>query len=381
MGAIWSTFVGFFEQVLMLFAVFTGNLALGIILFTICARLFILPLTLQSIRSSREMQKVQPLMKEVQRKHGKDQKKLQEEMMKIYREHKVNPAAGCLPMLLQIPIFIGVYQAIIHLMTQDQQQYLGDEMRAAVVDGNIEPLFSQTFLGPLWELSGLDNGDIIPNLLSQDFFGVSLGLPVFSEGFSVFNGAEYLILPIVAIALQFVQQQMAMPRTQDPQQKMMAQIMMFLPLFMGYIMVIVPTGTVLYWATSSVVGIVQQYFITGWGSLTNFLPFLPEVQRGPPIAALTSSTSQAVAEVEDEQSDGTPARERYSFSSVMGPLMELQLAGAGADGGAGTGSAEFTTDDDGDDGSVAPVRRRPPDSTVRYNRSRRKHTTRRRTKK
>jgi YidC/Oxa1 family membrane protein insertase len=83
MGAIWSSFVGLLELALIWFSSITGNVALGIVLFTIAARLVILPLTLSSIRSSRRMQELQPLIKELQRKYGKDPQKLNEETLKL----------------------------------------------------------------------------------------------------------------------------------------------------------------------------------------------------------------------------------------------------------------------------------------------------------
>lgn len=104
---IWSAFVGLLEQLLLFFSSLTGNMALGIVLFTIAARLFILPLTLSSLRSSRRMQEVQPILKEIQRKYGKDPQRLQEETLRVYREHKINPVGGCLPLLLQLPIFLA----------------------------------------------------------------------------------------------------------------------------------------------------------------------------------------------------------------------------------------------------------------------------------
>jgi len=121
MGNIWAIFVGFLQSVLLTFFNFfkdagiPGKAGLAIILFTLLARLIILPLTLKSLQSTRRMQELQPQIKEIQRKYGKDQAKLSEETMKLYKEYKVNPAGGCLPMVLQFPIFIGVYQAVLHL--------------------------------------------------------------------------------------------------------------------------------------------------------------------------------------------------------------------------------------------------------------------------
>lgn len=356
MFEIWAIFVGFFEQIIVLFAVMTGSMALGIILFTVLARLTILPLTLKSIRSSREMQKIQPLMKELQRKHGKDQQKLNEEMLKLYREHKVNPVGGCLPLLFQMPIFLGVYQAIIHLMAPDQQQNLGAAMRAAIVDNDISQLQTLPLTGPLWEwqLTGQEDATVITSLLTDTVFGIiNLGLPTFADNFSTFSGIAYLALPVTAIIFQFVQQVMAMPRVMDPQQKMMMQFMLFMPLMMGYIMVIVPMGTVLYWATSSLIGIIQQYFVSGWGSLSNYLRFLPPdppgvQQRQEEQAALSAA---ATAAANNEDAGDVTTKPRRTFDDVLRPLI---------DGTAGDPVPALATSGgvagDGDDGAATTSR-------------------------
>jgi YidC/Oxa1 family membrane protein insertase len=379
-GNIWFTFVGFFEQVLMLFATLTGSMALGIILFTVCARLIILPLTLKSIKSSRKMQEIQPLIKDIQRKYGKDQKRVTEETMKLYQEYKINPVGGCLPMLLQLPIFIGVYQAIIHLMLPDYRQWLGTEMRAAVIDNNIEPLLSQPILGSLWQLFGLDSPEVITELLQQSLLGINLGLAPFADGFSTFNGAEYLILPVLSVSLQVIQQQMAMPRVQDPQQKMMTQMMMFMPLIFAYIALTFPAGAVLYWVTSSVVGIIQQYFISGWGSLANHLKFLPADTRGrssiPTTAAAISDTTTSGADIEDDTA-AAPVRERPTFWDVLRPLTESDmpaLATAGAAAGAEEGGEQATSTepDSATDHSSEQVRRQKNASVSRRQQRRRR---------
>ncbi len=338
---VWFTFVSFFEQVLVLFALFTGSLALGIILFTICVRLAILPLTLKGIRSSRKMQDIQPLFKEIQRKYGKDQQRLQEETLKLYREHKINPVGGCFPLLLQLPIFLGVYQAIIHLMREDQHEFLGDAMRAAVVNGDPSLLLNQPLgIGRLWQMAGVENVSIIPELLQQSFLGINLGQSAFSGDFSEFSGFTYVILPIMAVSFQLIQQLMAMPRVQDPQQKMMAQMMLLMPLFFGYVVLTFPAGAVLYWVTTSIVGIIQQYFISGWGSLANYLKFLPpdkKSHRTTPAAmpdekeqaGQSSALSPALAGASSSGSSGT-VTERQTFWDVMRPLTELDIGSAAA---------------------------------------------------
>ncbi|PDW04849.1 YidC/Oxa1 family membrane protein insertase [Candidatus Viridilinea mediisalina] len=289
---MWSSFVGFLELALIWFSSVTGSVALGIILFTIAARLIILPLTLSSIRSSRRMQELQPLIKDLQRKHGKDAQKLQEETLKLYREHKVNPVGGCLPLLLQLPIFFGVYQAVYHLFGGETgRQYLSEGAAIRLEDPIIHELFERKLFGVI------DAG--------QATFG--------SDGYS---GLVFVILPLLSIVFQFLQTLMATPRVQDPQQKMMTQMMMFMPLIFGYIAFTFPQGAVLYWVTSSVIGVVQQYFTAGWGSLANYLKFLPPDGK----TMLNPALTPAVVAGDAGGSAAVAAAPRADFWSVMSPL-------------------------------------------------------------
>jgi YidC/Oxa1 family membrane protein insertase len=304
MGALWSAFVGIFEQLILFFSTLTGSVGFGIIIFTILARIAILPLTLKALRSSRRMQEIQPQIKELQRKYGKEPQKLQEETMKLYREYKINPVGGCLPLLLQLPIFIGVYQAVYHLMVPEQQVNLSDAAKVAMEDPAIQALFSQPFLGI-----------------------IDLGVATF--GSAGFAGMLYVIMPILSVVMQLTQQLMATPRVQDPQQKAMTQAMLFLPLVFGYIAFTFPAGAVLYWVTSSVIGIVQQYFTSGWGSLANYLKFLPPDGK-PSSPTLTPAVAAAGAgntgtTGSDSAIAAAPARD---FWSIMRPLTEIDAGKA-----------------------------------------------------
>lgn len=293
MGGIWSAFVGLLELALIWFSSIMGNVALGIILFTIAARLVILPLTLSSIRSSRRMQELQPMIKELQRKYGKEPQKLNEETMKLYREYKINPVGGCLPLLLQLPIFFGVYQAVYHLFGGEAgRQYLSAGAAERLQDPAVAAIFSQKLFGVI------------------DAGAVTFG----PNGFA---GLVYIILPTLSIVLQLLQTVMATPRVQDPQQKAMTQMMMFMPLVFGYIAFTFPQGAVLYWVVSSVVGIVQQYFTSGWGSLANYLKFLP-----PDGKPTTSPTLAPAAVSADAAGVAAPTAPRADFWSVMRPLTE-----------------------------------------------------------
>jgi YidC/Oxa1 family membrane protein insertase len=214
------------------------------------------------------MQELQPIIQELRRKYGKDQQKFTQEMTKVYREHKANPAGGCLPLVIQLPIFIGVYQAVMNLATNQ-----------GVTSGF------------LW----------LPSLAEKD--------PIY-------------VLPVLSIALQMLTSLMAMPKIQDAQQKVMSQTMLLMPLFFGYIAFTFNSGAVLYWVVGSILAVIQQYFVTGWGSLTNYLTFLPE-RKGyltPVMPSLAlggeASTSEDAAKDEPERNFWTPLAKLQTTPAV-----------------------------------------------------------------
>ncbi|MBZ0291983.1 MAG: YidC/Oxa1 family membrane protein insertase, partial [Anaerolineae bacterium] len=111
---MWDLILNPFITVLtLLYSILNQDIVLSIVVFTILVRLAILPLTAQQQRSAKEMQKLQPELKKLQDKYKNDREKLAQEQMQLYREHGVNPLGGCLPLLIQFPILIGLYQAII----------------------------------------------------------------------------------------------------------------------------------------------------------------------------------------------------------------------------------------------------------------------------
>lgn len=266
MSAIWGAFVGFLELILRTMMTWTGSLGIAIILFTIVTRLFLLPLTIKQLKSSRKMQELQPLMAELRRKYGKDQQKLTEEMTKLYREQKVNPAGSCLPLLIQLPIFLGIYQAVINLVGAGGagENFLGIQLGLSAFLDASSPLLAS--------LPGVQPG---------------------------FQGAPYLVLPILSVVLQFITTLMATPKIQDPQAKAMSQALMFMPLIFGYIGFTFNQGAVLYWVTGSLLAMIQQYVVSGFGSLTNYLTFLPDRQGlFPPVAPATVAAGGADGETE-----------------------------------------------------------------------------------
>jgi len=231
---IWDNYVELLEHSLDFLAKTFSSAGLAVIVFTILIKTVLLPLTVKSIRSSKAMQELQPKIKELQKKHGKDRQKISQETMRLYSQYQVNPMAGCLPMLIQIPIFFGLYRAILHLS-----------------QGNGPSGTSEFWANSFMWLESLAKAD------------------------------PYHILPILAGVFQFVQTKMMRPANQgkisDPQQAMMNTMMNFMPLMVIFFGWGFASGPVIYWVTQSVYSVVQQWFITGWGSLKDWLPMLPEM--------------------------------------------------------------------------------------------------------
>ena len=194
---------------------FTGNYGLDIILLTVVIKILFLPLTRKSFQTMRDMQKLQPQMAKLREQYKDDQETLNKEMMELYRRHKVNPFGGCVPMLLQFPVFIGLYQALMNAV----------ELRHS-------PFF-------LWidDLSAPDRlGSIQLPFVEQP------GIPVLT----VFMGASMLA------------QQWMTPPAGDPAQQ---RVMMLMPLLFTGVFVNFPSGLVLYWLVNNVLTIAQQYYI------------------------------------------------------------------------------------------------------------------------
>ncbi|MBK9942438.1 MAG: membrane protein insertase YidC [Kouleothrix sp.] len=332
MGNIWAIFVGFLENVLLTFYGFTGNGGLAIILFTVVARLIILPLTLKSLQSTRKMQELQPQLKELQRKHGKDQQKLTEETMRLYREYKVNPAGGCLPMLLQFPIFIGVYQAVLHLTQSSPAGHAVGTMIDVLAKNGVD-------------VASLAAQKIGQSQLGGGFLWLSdLGRP-----------DPLYILGVLSVVFQLIVQLMATPRVQDPQQKAMTQSMLILPLMFGYLGFTFPAGAVLYWVIGSVLSMIQQYVISGWGSLANYLKFLPTTGGLlPPTTPVVATAGTAGSTILEE-----PPGAKQSFWDVLNPLTEQ------------SDPADDTTTDETTEQALSEVRRQLNQENPRRRKTRR----------
>jgi YidC/Oxa1 family membrane protein insertase len=237
----------------------------AIIVFTIIVKLVTLPLTLKQLRSTKATQELQPKLQELQKKYAGDRQKLSEEQMKMYKEAGVNPLGGCLPLLIQMPILFGLYQSLYVLANPSVGELQG----------------SRFFWIPDLSFPDLTTG---MNWIGSTYSSGQWGTLV-----------AYFSLPILMIASQIVLQKMSTPVAskggQDDQQRMMGNMMMFMPIMFGYITLGLPSGLTLYWTVSNILSIIQQYFITGWGSLVNWIPALK-----PKSTAVVMETVEATPE-------------------------------------------------------------------------------------
>lgn len=254
----------------------TGNYGWAIVIFAILVRLVTWPLNLQQMRAQKNMSRLQPQIEALRKRYKDDRQKLNEATMELYKENNVNPLGGCLPLLIQLPILIGLLNAIYRLV------------------GDPNSGFNQSFL---W-LADLSKPEGV-------FWPLSIFFPNVHSGFP--------ILLILMVITQFVQQQMMTNPTSDPQQQQMMATMKWMPLIFAVFFISMPAGLVLYWLVQNIVGIVLQYAFMGASGLP--LPNPPWVRSEQPAVAavgppVSTTTNQLTASSDDE-----PEREVQASSN------------------------------------------------------------------
>ena len=291
-------FLPLFNLLIGLYNILFSDFALAIIVFTIVIRTLVAPLFVQQIRSQKEMQRMQPLVREVQRKHKGNRQKISEETMALYREHGVNQFGGCLPTLLQLPILFALYQAIIrasNVVTLTPEQAASDtltQLQSALP--GISRITETTFTAPFQGSGALCNlpafniaefSHFLP-LNCQLIDPVKLGGSIDTTAAWLFGldlaqrdhvfalvipgiGFSLSLLAMVAAVLQFVQVKMTSPRPNpdDPTAAATSTMVYLFPLLTIFWGGIFPSGLILYWVVYTAYLVVQQFFIMGWGNL------------------------------------------------------------------------------------------------------------------
>jgi YidC/Oxa1 family membrane protein insertase len=214
-----------------------NNFGLAIIALTLIVNGAMLPLTLKQTRASRAMQELQPKIAELQKKYAKDKQKLAQEQMKLYKESGVSPAGCLLPLLIQMPIWIALFQSIMRVL--------------AVIPENLVGLSPYLYSWPVvYSTLPLNNHFLWLNLAVGDMF-----------------------LALLVGGTMWVQQKMIMAPTADPSQRTQSSIMLWMmPIMFAFLTLSFPSGLALFWVASNIFRIGVQYSIGGWGGLVKAAP-------------------------------------------------------------------------------------------------------------
>ena len=274
----WNLFVDFIALSLVYLDNVLGSwgvpyaFGFSIILFTLVVRLATFPLNMQQIKSSKAMQELQPRMKEMQEKYKNDREKLAQEQMALYKEAGVNPLGGCLPTLVQMPIWFALYQSLTQL-SHEGLLYEGF-------------LWIPSLAGPVADQAG--------------GIGWLWPLPP-SVGWG--PALAYLVLPVLLVVSQMYMQQMMTPPNPDPQQASMNSMMKIMPLMFGYFALVVPSGLSLYWFTSNMLALIQQYF-----TQTSMKP--ATTPAGAPLRAPVTASPIATNAEEDNKNTNVKSKRK-----------------------------------------------------------------------
>jgi YidC/Oxa1 family membrane protein insertase len=278
----------FITILLFLYQILGGNVVLAIVIFTVLVRLATYPLTLKQQRSTKAMQELQPELKKIQEKYKNDRERAAQAQWELYREHGVNPLAGCLVLIVQLPILLGLYRAIVATLAATPLQLLN-------------------LSGRLWvpELSHL-----VP--MDNKFLWLNLAVP-----------DPMYVLPVLVVITTWLQQKLLMPsmsssnnnstkrgddKTADQAAAISRQMMMIMPLMFGFFSLSFASGLSIYFIASNFIGI-GQYAMMGRIDFRQVLGLKPK-EDAPAVAQRAGSTS--VVAPSNQPVRNTPPKPRRS---------------------------------------------------------------------
>ncbi len=237
-----------------------GALGFAIILITVLIRLILWPLTTKQLKSTQKMAELKPHMDRIKKEHGHDKIRHQQEITKLYKDHGVNPLAGCLPVLIQIPVLISLYNVLLKIVEFDKADFLSEINRH---------LYSASLH--------------LTSIPQTYFFGFNLA----AKPNQWQNEGLYLLsIPVITGVLQFIQSKMMVPdkpkdasketkgekEMEDTMAQVQSQMLYLMPAMIAFFSYGFPVGLSLYWNTFTIIGIIQQWKIAGAGSLNKYLP-------------------------------------------------------------------------------------------------------------
>jgi YidC/Oxa1 family membrane protein insertase len=291
---VWNTFlVHPLINLLVLADYFVHDFGLAVVIVTVAIRLALFPVFRAQVRSSRAMQELAPAMNDIKKKHGNDRAKLQQEQMKLYKERGINPVGGCLPMLVFFPVLFAMYAAFqqvggltgVHALTIQ-------ELR----DHVLWPLIpTPEILGP---------NDVIDLTAHWLPWVRSLAQPDHVFVLPAIGGIGPL--PIISALLQLVASIQALPRnpaqTDDPTQRTMQSMTYYLPLITVIFFKDLAAGVFIYYITTTIFQIIQQYFVMGWGQLPRWIPPLDSIPT-PADKTMRAREQAAIVEAEHDMEE------------------------------------------------------------------------------
>ena len=254
----------------LLYSYLMGNMGLAIIVFTVAVRVALLRLQLKQTRMMKALQAIQPKMKEVQERYAKDPQRRSREMMALYRREGVNPL-GCLgPMFIQIPIWVGLYQALLKSLGTNPNDLIGLSQR----------IYSWNPVGD----------SIIP--LNANFLGLDLANP----------DPTSIIMPVLVGVSTWALQKTTTPPSADPRQQSTANTMLWMmPLMLAFLSLTFPSGLALYWIISNAIGVAIHVYMTK--DVGIIIPNFAKPYFGLSVPAPDDGSSAAVVEAPPQRTD------------------------------------------------------------------------------
>ena len=303
----------------------TGDVGVAIILMTLIVRAALIPLFRRQIVSTKRMQLIQPELKELQKRYKGDRAKFSAAQMELFKERGVNPASGCLPLLLQLPLLMIIYSVISQGLTNPDPHAMFSFFGVHLVD--------YTCVNGVGGAAGAAVDLYKPCINTTVAW---LGNLDVSRPWTLFPSVPFLswfsLLAAASAVLQLVQSRMTMPPStaafSDQNSKVQRQLVMFLPLISLAYGGFLPAGLFIYWIVTTVFGIIQQYLIVGWGSTFPLFGFTPgfardhrprfPVEEPKIVAGGAPGTARKPASARP-QVDRTPAARTASAAATVRP--------------------------------------------------------------
>jgi YidC/Oxa1 family membrane protein insertase len=252
-----------------------GAIGWAIVVLTLAVRALVIPLYRRQLVSQRRMQLLQPEVKEIQRRFKGDSLKVRTAQQELFKERGVSPLAGCLPLLLQMPLLFIMYSVIQNGLTNQDPRAMLSFFGVKVVD-----LQCSNIVNSVRDATRPCIDTVIPALGNLDVSKPSTFLSISLGGFVL----GLSILAVTSAALQLVQSRMMLPLTKpaddDQNTKIQRQTMLFLPLISIAYGGFLPAGLFIYWITATIFSIVQQYLIVGWGGMFPLFGWTPAFATG-----------------------------------------------------------------------------------------------------